>query len=105
MNMDEPMNDCVSQQGEIALCGANPTGHLVWQNFLHVTPQKVLDVLLADLLLAISFLVSRSWLSAPPLASQRLRTKIKEGLFIVDPICHALSRGIIQPQIYELAIG
>lgn len=106
MAMDEPMNDCATQQSQIALCGGSPQSHLLaWQNFLPVTPQKVIDFLLATLLLAIGFFVSRNWLHAPPLVAQHLRAKIQEGLYIVDPIRRALSQGIIQPKIYELAIG
>jgi hypothetical protein len=105
MSMDEPMNDCATQQSQLALCNASPQRHLTWQNFLPVTPQKVLDFLLASLLLAVGFFVSRSWLHAPPLVGQYFRTKIQGGLSIIDPIRRALARGIIQPQIYELAIA
>lgn len=106
MTMDEPTNDCATQQGQIAICGTNPQGHLLArQNFLPIMPQKVLDFLLASLLLAVGFFVGRSWLHAPPLVGQYLRTKTRVELSIVDPIRRALSRGIIQPKIYELAIG
>jgi len=105
MTMDEPMNDCATQRSQIAMCGVSPQSHLLaWQNFLPVTPQKVLDFLLASLLLAAGFFVGRNWLHAPPLIGQYLRTKTRAELSIVDPIHHALSRGIIQPQIYGLAI-
>lgn len=106
MAMDEPMNDCATQQSQIALCGSSPQSHLLaWQNFLPVTSQKVIDFLLATLLLAIGFFVSRNWLYAPHLVAQHLRAKVQEKLYIVDPIRRVLSRGIIQPKIYELAIG
>jgi len=106
MSMDKPMSDYMSQQGEMALCGVSPQGHaLVWQNFLHVTPQKVFEILLAALLLVVSFFLGRTWLHAPPLVVQHLRTRIRQSLFIIDPIRRAFSRGIIQPQIYEIAIG
>lgn len=106
MAMEEPMNDCASQRAEIALCGAGPQGHpLNWQNFLPETPQKGLDLIMASLLFAAGFFVSRSSLHAPPLIEQYIRSRFREGLFIIDPIRRALARGIIQPQIYELAIG
>lgn len=106
MAMDGLMNDCATQQSQVALCNKNPQGHLLaWQNFLPVTPQKVLTFLLSALLLAVGFSVSRRWLDSPPLVAQYLHTIVREGLSIIDPIRHALSRGIIQPQIYELAIG
>lgn len=106
VTIEEPMNDCATQQNPIALCGASPMGHLlIWQNFLHVTPQKMFDILLAKLLLAVGFFASRGLLHAPHFVTQYLRAKIREGLSIVDPIRRALSRGIIQPQMYELVIG
>lgn len=106
MAMDEPINDCAMQQSRVALCNANPQGHLLaWQNFLPVFPQNTLNFLLSALLLAVGFLVSRKWLDSPPSITQYLRTIIREGISIIDPIRRALSRGIIQPKIYELAIG
>lgn len=105
MAMDEPMNDCATQQSPTVLCNASPQGHLLaWQNFLPVSPQNVLT-LLATFLLAVAFLVSQRQLDSPPLVAQYIRTTALGGLSIVDPIRRALARGIIQPQIYELAIG
>lgn len=106
MAMDEPMNDCATQQSQVALCNASSQGHLLaWQNFLPVSPQQTLNFLLLALLLAVGSFVSCKWLDSPPFVAQYLHTTIQEGLSIINPIRRALSRGIIQPQIYELAIG
>lgn len=101
---DEPMSGYVSQ-GEVAMRGGNPGGHLVWQNILHATPQKVFGVPFAALLFAAGFLIGRRRFSAPSLAAQRLRTRMSEGHCSIDPIRRALSLGIIRSQIYEIAIG
>ena len=102
-SMGGPMSSCVPQQGEMALCGISPEGHtLIWQNFLYVAPQKMLEILLAALLCAAaSFFLGRMRLHAPSLVAQHMRTRMREGLFIINPIRRALSRGIIEPQIYE----
>lgn len=104
MSMGEPMDNCTSQQGQTALCIANPFGHSVWQNFLHVKQQKLFGALFAVQLLGVGFFVGRGLSNSPPLL-QYLRIKINKSLSIVDAIRRALSSGIIQPQIYELAIG
>lgn len=101
MAMDKPMNDCATQQGHVAFCNVGPQGHFLIWKILPATPQKALALLFLGLLFVIGFSIGRRWPDPPPIIRRYLNIIVRERISIVDPIRHALSRGIIQPHIYE----
>lgn len=106
MTMDEPMNDCATQQGPIAICSVNPQGHLsAWQNFLNVIPQKTFDLLLLALPLVFVLATYKNVWPRAPEAVRNLVARTYATLEIIDPIKRALARGIIQAKIYPSYIG
>lgn len=106
MNAEDAMSDCTPYPNEAVLCGTNAQNHIaMWQNFLHVIPQKTFDLLLLALLLVFaSAAYKTAWPCAPEVA-QRFKAKEYSTLGIGNPIKRALARGIIQPQIYNPAIN
>lgn len=106
MAMDDSMNTCVGYGNEMTLCGMSTQDHIsAWQNFLNVTPQKTIDLLLLALLLVfVSATYKNIWPRAPEIVKS-LVARTSVALDIVDPIKRALARGIIQPKIYPSYIG
>lgn len=106
MSMSEPSDNCAIYGSEVAVCGTDIQSHIsAWQNFLNVVPQKTFNLLLLALLLVFA---TATYKNSCPRASEVVGSLVARAyatLDIIDPIKRALARGIIQPQIYNPAIG
>ena len=108
MSIDSTMNNCIFHRSKTILCGTNVQSHIsAWQNFLNIIPQRAFNLLMPALLLVFTSLIYGNNLIRPraPDILQRIKTKLYQAIGIIDPIARALSRGIIQPKIYNSLIG
>lgn len=110
MEMDAvgKMDGCIFT-GETALCNMSVTEHISqWQNLFTAIPHKAVELLLALSLAMAAFLLigHRPHLQDKlRYAKERLYIKLRPALNIVNPLELALSRGILNPKIYNPVIS